>query len=154
MAANWRQARLVEMVAAVDAGLVTALPVESPSDEEITSLAKLLLCSSLDLQAKGYTVESLAAEIRKAPPPNLNVGEDHMVHQGKVYRSRDFQRLPVSDGMFEAVRFFASESLTLCFGFFVARGFGPVEEEMRSALERIATLQPRDLHGRSGERSR
>lgn len=148
LATNWRQARLAEMVAAADAGIVRPLHVEPPSEADLVSLANQLLRGSSELQAQGYTVETLTAELRKAPPPAMNVGENHMVHQGRVYRSRDFEHLPVSDGMFEAVRFFASESLGMCFAFFEQHGFAPDGTRVREAVERLATVHPRELRER------
>lgn len=135
---NYQLTRSREMVQAIERGLVAEKVLPRPSDDELRSTASQLLDSSPDLRQRGYDLERLVAEMRKSPPV-LGVHEDHIVHQGRAYLTREFGRLRVSEGMFDEMRFFAAECLTACCSYLSARGFGPSEPAIAAAIDRIAT---------------
>lgn len=145
---NYRLTRLREMALMAEEGLVVPIDVAPPSDSALRFLAGQLLQSSEELASSGQTVDSLAAELAKAPPQN--VAEDHIVHKGKVYLQRDFPSLPVSGRMFDVIRFAASECLASCAAEFGAAGFAVDGDGVSDAFQRLAVLMP---GGQGGGRS-
>ena len=109
-------------------------------------MAKMLIVAS-SLQSEGHSLDSVMEAIRREPPPNVGIGEDHVVHRGRAYLTRDFRSLPVSDDMFESIRLFAWESLSSCFAWFLQHGYSPHEAQVEAAMQRILLMSTAKLRG-------
>lgn len=138
LADNYDASKLKEMIHQIEGGSIPHEEREPPSESQLRALAKQLIDGCPELRTKGYDEDSLAQEL-KAAPPVMDVFEDHVVHKGQVYLTRRFKDLPVSTRMLQDVRYFASECLMACYAFFQTRGYAPSDASIAIAMERLAS---------------
>lgn len=63
----------------------------------------------------------------------------------KVYLASSFQSLPVSDGMFAVIKYYAWESLTQVYTWFSANGLQPRQPAIEEALQTISSLSAHEF---------